>query len=608
MTAPLTSIVAGLPASVPFVGPEALERARGRPFRARLGANESAFGPAPGAITAMHAAATEGWKYGDPENYDLKQAIAARHGVTPAHVVVGEGIDALFGTVARLHVEPGVAVVSSLGAYPTFAFHIAGNGGRLVTAPYRDDREDIDALLALARAERPRLVFLANPDNPMGSWWDAAAVEAFAGALSSDVLLCLDEAYADFAPADALPAIDPDDPRVLRFRTFSKAHGMAGLRVGYAVGAPEVVAAFDRVRNHFGVNRVAQAGALASLADEGHIRPSSRASSALASGSQRSRRTTVCETLPSATNFVAVDCGRDGTFARAVLAALAERDVFIRMPGVAPLDRCIRDQRGARRGARRARRRAPGRPGGGGSSYELTVASWRPVSARKTRRSPLTVELRTTSVGPASASGVSERGTSVTRLPEAVVASTSILVPGAMPSSMSPETLCTLTVPVRSEPTRIAPDTDFMVTEPSTESAEMLPDTVDIDTSPVDVRQADAAAHGSHVGVAGELARESHVPGCRPHVEVRERAVERRVDRRGGELDAAAMRHADAHLDGAIEGAEEAPERLPPRLDDEPIALRARWSSRRRASECPRSSRWTRRRRWSRRRWCRAGS
>ena len=218
----------------------------------------------------------------------------ARPGVTPAHVVVGEGIDALFGVVARLHVESGVAVVTSLGAYPTFAFHIAGNGGRLVTAPYRDDREDLDALLALARTERPRLVFLANPDNPMGSWWDAAAVEAFVGALPRDVLLCLDEAYADFAPAGALPAIDPDDPRVLRFRTFSKAHGMAGLRVGYAFGAPEVVAAFDRVHNHFGVNRVAQAGRSRRSPTRATSRRSSRASSALVPGSRRSRRTTGC--------------------------------------------------------------------------------------------------------------------------------------------------------------------------------------------------------------------------------------------------------------------------------------------------------------------------
>jgi histidinol-phosphate aminotransferase len=342
MTAPLTSIAAGLPDGVPFVGPEALERARGRPFRARLGANESAFGPAPSALAAMREAAAESWKYGDPENHELKRAIAARHGVTPAHVVVGEGVDALFGVVARLHVEPGVTVVSSLGAYPTFAFHIAGTGGRLVTAPYRDDREDLDALLALARAERPRLAFLANPDNPMGSWWDAPAVEAFAGALPQDTLLCLDEAYADFAPAGVVPAIDADDPRVLRFRTFSKAHGLAGLRVGYAIGAPVVVAAFDRVRNHFGVNRVAQAAALASLADEAHI-----ASVVARVERARGRIAAIAadnglQALPSAASFVAVDCGRDGAFARAVLTALAERDVFLRMPGVAPLDRCIR--------------------------------------------------------------------------------------------------------------------------------------------------------------------------------------------------------------------------------------------------------------------------
>ena len=342
MTAPLTEVVKGLPASVPFVGPEALERRRARPFRARLGANESAFGAAPAAIAAMQAAAAEGWMYGDPENHDLKHAIAARHGVTPAHVVVGEGIDALFGVVARLHVEPGTSVVTSLGAYPTFAFHVAGNGGRLVTAPYRDDREDLDALRQLAAAERPRLLFLANPDNPMGSWWDGTAVEAFVAQLAGDVLLCLDEAYADFAPAGALPAIDPEDTRVLRFRTFSKAHGMAGLRIGYALGAPEVVAAFDRVRNHFGVNRVAQAGALASLADDDHI-----ASVVARVAAARARIGQIAadnglQALPSATNFVTVDCGRNGDFARRVLAELAERDVFIRMPGVAPLDRCVR--------------------------------------------------------------------------------------------------------------------------------------------------------------------------------------------------------------------------------------------------------------------------
>ena len=117
---------------------------------------------------------------------------------------------------------------------------------------------------------------------------------------------------------------------------------MAGPRVGYALGAPEVVAAFDRVRNHFGVNRVAQAGRWRRSPTRATSRRSSTASRAPAPASPRSRADNGLQALPSATNFVTVDCGRDGAFARAVLAALAERDVFIRMPGVAPLDRCIR--------------------------------------------------------------------------------------------------------------------------------------------------------------------------------------------------------------------------------------------------------------------------
>ncbi len=116
---------------MPFVGPETQERNRGRPFRARIGANESVFGPSPKAIEAMEKAAAEAWKYCDPENYDLKQALAAHHGVAPANIVVGEGIDGLFAYVVRLFVEPGVTVATSLGAYPTFNFHVHGYGGRL---------------------------------------------------------------------------------------------------------------------------------------------------------------------------------------------------------------------------------------------------------------------------------------------------------------------------------------------------------------------------------------------------------------------------------------------------------------------------------------------
>ncbi len=337
-----TPLADSLPQSVPFVGPEALERRRGQPFRARIGANESVFGPSPKAVAAMQAEASSLWQYGDPENHDLKAALAAHHGVGFENIVVGEGIDALFGYMVRLFVEPGVTVATSLGAYPTFNFHVVGFGGRLVAVPYRDDREDPQALLDLAVGEKARLIYFANPDNPMGSWSDAASVEAMIAGVPEHCVLVLDEAYADFAPAGVVPPLDVANPKVLRFRTFSKAHGLAGGRIGYAIGEAGLVGAFDKVRNHFGVNRMAQVAALASLADADHL---TNVVAKVAAARERIAAIAAdngLATLPSATNFVAVDCGGDGTFARAVLEALARRDVFVRMPGVAPLDRCIR--------------------------------------------------------------------------------------------------------------------------------------------------------------------------------------------------------------------------------------------------------------------------
>ncbi|CAL8979331.1 Histidinol-phosphate aminotransferase [Rhodoplanes serenus] len=342
MPARFTALVDSLPATVPFVGPEAQERVRGRPFRARIGANENGFGASPMAVAAMAAAAAEAWKYCDPESHDLRHALAAAHGVTPAHVMVGEGIDGLLGLVVRLVVEPGTPVVTSLGAYPTFAYHVAGFGGRLVTVPYHDDREDPEALLAAVRRTGAPLVYFANPDNPMGTWWSAEAVAELVAALPTHTLLLLDEAYAEFAPAGVSPRLAPDDPRVLRLRTFSKAHGLAGIRVGFAVGAPAVIAAFDKIRNHFGVNRIGQAGALAALGDGDHLVRVRAAVSAARSRIAALARANGLLPLPSATNFVTVDCGRDGAHARRVLDALLARDVFVRMPGVAPLDRCIR--------------------------------------------------------------------------------------------------------------------------------------------------------------------------------------------------------------------------------------------------------------------------
>jgi histidinol-phosphate aminotransferase len=338
----LTRIAQSLPSTIPFIGPESIARQRGRPFAARLGANESGFGPAPSVIKAMSEAAAQSWAYGDPENFEVKAAIAAHLGLAAEHVSVGPGIDALLGLTVRLFAEPGDTVVSSLGGYPTFHYHVAGYGAALKTVPYRDDHEDLEGLLALAGREKAKIVYLANPDNPMGTWHKAENVAAFAGALPPGTLLILDEAYGETAPAGTLPNLPADMPNVLRFRTFSKAYGLAGARIAYVSGAPGLISAFDKVRDHFSVSRIAQAAGIAALKDTGHLNAVLKKIAASRAEITRIASENGLSALPSATNFVAIDCGRDGAFAKSVLEGLIARDIFVRKPAAPVLDRCIR--------------------------------------------------------------------------------------------------------------------------------------------------------------------------------------------------------------------------------------------------------------------------
>ena len=176
----------------------------------------------------------------------------------------------------------------------------------------------------------------------MGSHHPAQTIEDLLANLPQQCLLVLDEAYIDLAPAGTAPAIPADTPNLIRFRTFSKAHGLAGLRVGYAITSEPLATAFNKVRNHFGVGRIAQAGALAALADQAYLSEIREKTTTARLRLKAIAKANGLIPLPSATNFTTMDCGQNGDHARRILANLTALGIFARMPGVAPLDRCIR--------------------------------------------------------------------------------------------------------------------------------------------------------------------------------------------------------------------------------------------------------------------------
>ena len=266
-----TQIVQTLPSSVPFVGPEAQERRLGKNFEARIGANESVFGASPNAVLAMMDEIGQAWKYGDPESFDLKHALAKKHNVAFENIIVGEGIDGLLGYLVRLLVEQGDNVVTTDGAYPTFNYHVEGFGGQLHKVPFKDDTEDLDNLLNKVIETKAKMLYISNPNNPMGTINSVNDINNLIEYLPTETLLCLDEAYIDFVPTELIPEISINKSNVIRMRTFSKAYGMAGARVGYGIAAKDLILNFEKVRNHFGMSRIAQVGALVSINDNKFI-------------------------------------------------------------------------------------------------------------------------------------------------------------------------------------------------------------------------------------------------------------------------------------------------------------------------------------------------
>lgn len=333
--------IEAIPQTTPFIGPEQLMRETNQRRLVRLGANENAFGPSPKAVAAMASELPRLSWYGDPESLDLRDALAEKHRCDPSQIVVGSGIDDLMGLAVRAFVAPGSSALATIGTYPTFAYHVAGYGARLLEVPYRSDgTPDCDALIGVTRSAMPSIVYLANPDNPSGRFISRGDIEAFYEALPHDTLLLLDEAYADFVDErELLPAVFED--RLIRLRTFSKAYGMAGARIGYALATQSNVATFQKIRLHYGINRNAQVGALASLHDAQFrdyvVAETARAREAYYRLAAELGR----PYIDSRTNFVCIGM-ESAQQATRVMNELLRRGVWIRKPGAPPLDAYVR--------------------------------------------------------------------------------------------------------------------------------------------------------------------------------------------------------------------------------------------------------------------------
>jgi histidinol-phosphate aminotransferase len=276
----------------------------------------------------MQEAVTRSHLYPDGNAFYLKRKLAEKLGVAPTNLILGNGSNEIIEFLGHALINPETEVLVSQYCFAVYPLVTHLFGGRLVTVPAVNFGHDLEAMLQSV-TQHTRLLFVANPNNPTGTLAARAAVERLVRGVPDHVVLALDEAYLEFLeePADFLPLIrSAAKPNVILMRTFSKIHGLAGLRLGYGIGHPEFVAALEKIRQPFNINAIAQAAALAALDDEAHLARTRRNNTEglrfLADG----LAALGLETLPSHANFLLAKVG-DG---RRVFQALQKQGVIVR--------------------------------------------------------------------------------------------------------------------------------------------------------------------------------------------------------------------------------------------------------------------------------------
>lgn len=312
-----TAAVRSLSPYVPGKPISELEREYGLSDIVKLASNENPYGPSPRALEAMRAALGEVWLYPDGSGHELKQTLARHLNVSSSQITLGNGSNELLLLLAEAFLTAQSSAVCSQYGFAIYPLVIRATGARCIETPALAEDgpmpygHDLAAMAAAITADT-RLVFIADPNNPTGTWVDRAALRAFIVALPADTLVVLDEAYLEYA---ALSGCDSrldwlqEFPNLVLLRTFSKGYGLAGIRVGYALSHPEVADALNRIRPAFNVSNVAQAGAAAAIGDQAYVAGGARRIVAERERVARALRVLGVRHAPSAANFLMVEVG-----------------------------------------------------------------------------------------------------------------------------------------------------------------------------------------------------------------------------------------------------------------------------------------------------------
>jgi histidinol-phosphate aminotransferase len=304
----------------------------------KLNANESAYGPSPKAIAAMRAALESSNCYPDDRAHRLRHQLAKIHELNAEQVLIANGTTALLGVIARTLLNPGRNAVTSACSFISYAIVTRATGAALIETPLRDHGYDLDAISAAIDRDT-RLVFSANPNNPTGTLVDAISLDHFLDQVPPHVVVVLDEAYYDYARyfaaqrgAEYSRSLDyvRQGRNVVVLRTFSKAHGLAGVRVGYGIGPAELISYFARMQDTFAVSSTAQAAALAALEDEDHIRFAVENNGVQAGCLAAEISKLGYRVVPTWANFFCVEVGGD---AREMARRLRQEGILVRPLG-----------------------------------------------------------------------------------------------------------------------------------------------------------------------------------------------------------------------------------------------------------------------------------